>query len=205
MPVKPYIIAFAVALLPAFSQNPTSPQGTMSPQTTPQQPGTPGTPGGIPETFPGGGNTTPMTQFSDKDFVKHAVDQNVTEVELGKLAQEKGSSDEVKQFGKRMAEDGAKENSELAAAAAKVNVDVPSDLPRGGKKTVDKLSKLSGPDFDRAYAKLMLNSQRENLDAFTQEAQSGKIPEVRDYAAKQIPTLQALKKMAEELQASVKK
>ena len=204
MRFKPYLVFFAVAVPCTFAQNPSNP-GTMNPQTAPQQPGTPGTPGGIPETFPGSGNATPMSQVSDKDFVKHAVDQNATEVELGKLAQEKGSSDQVKEYGKRVVEDRAKQDSQLATAAAKVNVDVPSELPKSGKKTVEKLSKLSGPDFDRAYVKVMVNSQKENLDQFTQEAQSGRIPEVRAYAVRQLPAVQTREKMAEELQASVKK
>ncbi len=86
-----------------------------------------------------------------------------------------------------------------------MNVEVPSELPRGGKKTREKLAKLSGPDFDRAYAKVMFNDHKEDVASFTQEAQSGQVPEVKTFAAKTLPTLQEHRKMAEDLEASVKK
>ena len=143
--------------------------------------------------------------FSDKEFVKKAAEEKLTEVELGKLAQEKGSSPAVKEFGKRIVEDHSKNDQSLASAASKVNVDVPTELPRGGKKAVEKLSKLSGPDFDRAYAKLMLNDQKSNVESFSEEARLGKIPEVKNFAEKTLPTLQEHRQMAEQLETSVKK
>jgi putative membrane protein len=160
-------------------------------------------------TYPGNGplDTAPATDnmISDKAFVKKAAEGNVTEVELGKLAQEKGSSEAVKEFGKRMVEDHTKTNGDISAVAAKVDVEVPAELPKGAKKTREKLAKLSGTDFDRAYAKLMLNDHKEDVESFTQEARLGKIPEVKDFAAKTIPTLQEHRKLAEELESSVKK
>jgi len=145
------------------------------------------------------------TVISDKAFVKKAAGDAATEVELAKLAQEKGSSDAVKELGKRVVEDHTRTNQELAAAAAKVDVEMPAELPRGGKKAQEKLAKLSGPEFDRAYAKMILNDKKSNIDSFTQEARSGKVPEVREFAAKTLPTLQQHRKMAEQVEASVKK
>jgi putative membrane protein len=169
----------------------------------------PGSPGINSTTYPGAGplGTTPVEDMvlSDKAFVKKAAEETVTEVELGKLAQEKGSSDAVKQFGKRMVEDHARTSQDLSTAAAKVNVEVPSEMTRGGKKTHDKLAKLSGADFDRAYAKLMLNDQKNKVETFTQEARLGRVPEVKDFAVKTMPTLQEHRQMAEQLEASVKK
>lgn len=149
--------------------------------------------------------SNPEMTMSDKSFVKQAASESATEVELAKLAEEKGSSDAVKQFGKRVVEDHEKENPALVSAANKVNVDVPTELPRSAKKTRDKLAKLSGPNFDRAYAKVMLNDQKDDVQLFTQEAQVGQIPEVKGYAAKTLPAVEQHKKMAEEMDAAVKK
>lgn len=209
MRMKSCVLSYAAAALlcgavlaqyPAGSPGAAAP-GAQSPATPPS--GVPNGPGVIPEGPMPGSN--PEIVMSDKSFVKRAADQNATDVELAKLAEEKGSSDAVKEFGKRVVEDHQKDNPALATAAAKVNVDVPTELPHSAKKTRDKLAKLSGPDFDRAYAKLMLNEQKDNVQLFTQEAQVGQIPEVKGYAAKTLPTVEQHKKMAEELTASVKK
>ena len=182
------------------------PTGTPGQSTNPQ-PGTAGQPEMNRPAYPGNAplGSEQETVVSDKAFVKKAAGDAATEIELGKLAQEKGSSEAVKEFGKRVVEDHTKTNQDLAAAAAKVDVEIPTELPRGGKKAQEKLAKLSGPDFDRAYAKMMLNDKKTNIDSFTQEARLGKVPEVREFAAKTLPTLQQHRKMAEQVEASVKK
>jgi len=189
----------------ALAQNTSGPPG----QSSNPPMNTPGAGGATtPSTFPGDRPSASMDtdlHVNDKAFVKKAAEDSVTEVELGKLAQEKGSSDAVKEYGKRMVEDHTAAGRGIAGAAAKVDVEVPSELPRGSKKTREKLAKLSGPDFDRAYAKLMLNNQRDKVESFTQEARLGRDPDVREFAAKTLPTIQQHRKMAEELQASVKK
>jgi putative membrane protein len=208
--VRSHLLPFAAAAIlcgAAMAQPPGGAQGQPPPSQTPSQTGAPGSPGADRPGYAGATDTPSMadTVISDKAFVKKAAESSVTEVELGKLAQEKGSSEKVKEFGKRMVDDHQKSSEHLAAAATKVSVEVPTDLPRSGKKNRDKLAKLSGPDFDRAYAKLMVNDHKNDLQAFTQEAQAGRIPEVKEFAAKTLPTLQQHEKMAEDLQASVKK
>jgi putative membrane protein len=201
-----YLAAVVILSGAALAQNPGGTPGqTTGPQ--PGMPGTGGTPGATPSTFPGTGpmDTRMDTRISDKAFVKKAVENTATQVELGKLAEEKGSTGAVKEFGKRMVEDHTKASQNLQSVAAKVNVQVPSELPRGSKKTREKLAKLSGPDFDRAYAKLMVNDHKQDVASFTEEASQGQVPEVKEFAAKTLPTLQEHEKMAENLEASVKK
>ncbi len=201
----PYFAAIVVSCGLVWAQNPGASPG-QPPTPSTGNPSTPSTNSpGYPGASPMGTETDSTPTFSDKAFVKKAVEQNATEVELSKLAQEKGSSDAVKEFGKRIVEDHTKIAPGLETAAAKVNVDVPTDLPRGGKKAKEKLAKLSGPEFDKAYAKLMLNDQKDSVESFTQEARLGKIPEVKDYAAKALPTIQEHRKMATDLESTVKK
>jgi len=141
---------------------------------------------------------------SDKAFVKRAVEGSIAEIELGKLAQEKSSTEAVKEFGKRMVEDHTKATEELKAAATKVNVEARTDVPRKVKKDETKLSKLSTAEFDRAYAKMMLDDHKSDVREFTAEARQGKIPEVKEFAARHLPTLQEHLRMAEQLEARTK-
>ncbi len=79
--------------------------------------GTSGNPGMNSSTYPSGGpmdSTQMEPRISDKAFVKKAAENDVTEVELGKLAQEKGSSEAVKEFGKRIVERSHQGQSESA-------------------------------------------------------------------------------------------
>jgi len=142
---------------------------------------------------------------SARKFVKEAVEGSATAIALGKLAQEKGSTDAVKQFGKRMVDDHSKATEELKQAVEMAKIPAPSETPNKVKKAQDKLSKLSGAEFDRAYAKTMVSDHKEHVKAFEREARDGAVQPVKNLAAKTLPTLQEDLKLAEELYASAEK
>src|SRR5438094_41987 len=98
----------------------------------------------------------PAVVSADTRFIRDAAYGGMAEVELGKLAAEKASSEDVKKFGQRMVDDHGKANDELKTIASKQNVTWPSKLDATHKMTYDRLSKLSGRAFDRAYMQAML-------------------------------------------------
>ena len=137
--------------------------------------------------------------MTDKEFVKSAAETSAIEVHLGKLAADKGSSDSVKQLGKRMVETHTQTGEQLNRAATALKLETPSDTPRKAKKAEDKLAKLSGNDFDRAYAKMAADEQKQAAKEFEREAKNGKVPGVKHFAAKKLPGEQERQKHAEEL------
>jgi len=188
------VTAGLVAGFSLLAQNPSSSGGGA-------QGGQPGGAGGAPMSEqaptagaggPGGGMATPpmQTKVDDKKFIKDATMGSMTEVALGKLATEKASSDSVKQFAQKMVDDHGKSTEELKKAAQQANVNVPDSLDSKHQSRVDKLSKLSGADFDRAYIKDQLKDHQKDVKDFQDEAQSGTDPNVRTVAAKLLPTLQ---------------
>ena len=126
------------------------------------------------------------------------------EVALGKLAVEKGSSDAVKQFGQKMMDDHVKVNDEVKQVAAAGGVNVPDALDSKHQSRVDKLAKLSGAEFDKAYIKDQLKYHQQNVKEFQQEAQYGSVAEVKNLASKALPTLQQHLELAKDLDKSKK-
>jgi putative membrane protein len=127
---------------------------------------------------------------SDKMFVKKAAEGGLAEVQLGQLATEKASSDDVKKFGQRMVDDHSKANDQLKQVASSKGVDLPQDLDARDKATKDHLSKLSGAAFDRAYMKDMVTDHTKDVAEFERESKAGKDPDVKNFAAQTVPTLQ---------------
>jgi putative membrane protein len=140
---------------------------------------------------------------SDARFMKNVAQDGKAEVELGKLAAERGGSDSVKQFGSRMATDHAKAGEELAKLAQHKGVTLPSDVDRKHKRLHDTLSKLTGADFDREYMKAMTSDHDADVKAFQREAKSAKDADLRAWASKILPTLEEHEQQAHELHASV--
>jgi putative membrane protein len=141
--------------------------------------------------------------MSDAEFAKKAAQGNMAEVKLGELAQEKGSSDAVKNFGKRMVNDHSKANEELKTTAAKDNIQLPSDLDTKDQAAYDRLSKLSGPAFDKAYSRDMVRDHEKDVAEFHKEANAGKNEDIKNYAAQTAPILEDHLKEARKLMQSV--
>jgi len=140
---------------------------------------------------------------SDQEWVMNVARDGLAEVELGRLASEKASSEQVKEFAKKMVDDHSKANDELKSIASTKNITLPSDTDSKHKATIDRLSKMSGEAFDRAFAQDMLSNHKKAVSAFRSESKSGKDPEVKAFAAKTLPTLEGHLKQAEDLNKSV--
>jgi putative membrane protein len=199
------LLSLAAAVFVAGSIQAQTPPTFPSPQTQPrdQQPTTPGNPDATSPRYPGSIPDTqgqPMDPLaSEKRFVNDAAESGQVQVEVSKLAQEKGSTEAVKQFGKRLVDDHIKASQDLTQAATAANIAVPSETARKAKKSQEKLSKLSGADFDRAYTKLMMNELKDEVKSFDRESRNGKIPQIKDFAAKTLPALQEHRRMVEQL------
>ena len=136
---------------------------------------------------------------SDKKFVRDAAQGGMAEVELGKLATEKASSDDVKKFGQRMVDDHTKAGDQLKQVASNEGIQLPQSLSAKDKLTKERLSKLSGEQFDKAYMADMVKDHTQDVAEFQRESQSGKDPAVKDFASQTLPTLEDHLKQAKEI------
>jgi putative membrane protein len=141
---------------------------------------------------------------SDKKFVEKAAEGGVAEVEMGKLAAQKSQNPEVKQFGERMVKDHAAANDKLMKLASDKGVAAKSEMDSSEKREYDKLSKLSGAQFDQEYIKKMVSDHEKDVKEFQSEAKSAKDPDVKSFAENTLPTLEEHLKLAKSAEASVK-
>ena len=149
--------------------------------------------------------TMPESVFSDEDFAKDAAQGGLTEVRLGQLAEEKGSNDAVKNFGRRMVEDHSKANEQLKDVAVHEKLKLPTELSKKNQKNYDRLSQLSGDAFDRAYARDMVRDHENDIVAFKQEASNGQNQAIKTFALQTLPTLEDHLKMAREMEQGLGK
>lgn len=141
--------------------------------------------------------------IADTHFAKEAAQGGMAEVKLGQLAQDKGGSDSVKNFGKRMVDDHSKAGDKLKGVATQENITLPTEISAKDQATYDKLSKLNGAAFDRAYAKDMVKDHEADVAAFQKEANGGKVDSLKGFASDTLPTLQDHLKEAKEMMKTV--
>lgn len=148
-------------------------------------------------------NDKPMSAM-DTQFANKAASGGMAEVKLGELALQNASSSDVKQFAQKMVDDHSKANDKLKSVASKENITLPSDVDAKDKATYDRLSKLKGAAFDRAYMRDMVTDHKADVAEFHREANSGKNSDLKTFASDTLPTLQEHLKMAEDTLAKVK-
>jgi putative membrane protein len=141
---------------------------------------------------------------ADRKFIEKAAVGGVTEVEMGKLGQEKASSGQVKQFAARMAQEHSKANDELKQLAQTKGVAVPAAPDKAHQGDMEKLAKLSGAQFDKQYMAHMVDDHQKTVAEFKKASESAKDSEVKAFAAKTLPTLQDHLSQAQSLNESVK-
>jgi putative membrane protein len=165
-----------------------------APANTGQGPAKSGTAAGAPQ------GTTPG---ADAMFIRTAAMDGMAEVEHGRLAGQNAANDEVKQFAQRMVDDHGKAGDELKGLASGKNVTLPTELDAKHKAMQDRLSKMKGAAFDRAYMAHMVTAHQQAVALFQKQANGGKDPEAKAWAAKILPTLQEHLKMARGVTAKV--
>jgi putative membrane protein len=139
----------------------------------------------------------------DRDFMTKAAIGGMEEVELGRMAAQKGASNDVKQFGQHMVDDHSKANDELKSLAAQKNVTLPTALDQQHQGDVDRLTKMTGAAFDREYMSMMVKDHVEDVADFEREAASGADADVKQWAGRTVPTLRQHLQMAQDTAAKV--
>jgi putative membrane protein len=138
----------------------------------------------------------------DSTFIQSAASFGLLQVQLGKMAQEKGSSPAVRDFGQRMVADYTKANEEFAAGAKQAAFPSPA-LTRQHRKLLERFSQLGRSSFDKSYMAEMVNQQDQVLRLFQQEADKGKVASLKQLASKMLPTIQGHLALAKETAGSV--
>lgn len=136
---------------------------------------------------------------ADANFLAQAANGGITEVELGKLAIQKASSPQVKEFAQMMVNDHTKAHNELKALAEGMNVRLPSGLSDQNRMKIEAVTKNDGKNFDREYILTMVKEHKITTEVFQSEAHDGYDSLIKAYASKTLPVLMHHREMAEKL------
>jgi putative membrane protein len=141
---------------------------------------------------------------ADKSFVMKAAQGGMTEVQLGQLAADKGTSQDVKDFGSKMVTDHGKANDELKSITSSKGITLPDKLDAKHQGMVDKLSGMSGSAFDKAYVDAMVTAHKKDDALFTKEASKGQDADIKAFAAKTDETVRMHLSMIQDIQSKMK-
>ena len=173
------------AAAPALAQTGTGNPAAMAPGTTQSAPGMP---------------APNQPNQNDRLFVYEATIGGKAEVEFGQLAEQKGRSQAVKDFGRQMVTDHGKANQQLMQLAQAANIPQPGQLDEEHKAMRAQLEKLGGAEFDLTYIRGQVGDHQKTAQLFEWEIGSGQDPQLKAFASEILPVVLRHLQMAENIE-----
>ena len=140
---------------------------------------------------------------ADANFVKEAAIGSKFEVETGQLAERNAANAQVKQFGARMVQDHGNASKQLNAIVSGKGATLPQELDPKHAQLHDRLARLKGAEFDRAYMDAMVKDHDEDSQKFGQEADNGNDPDIKQFARTTLAVIKDHDRMAHEIANSL--
>jgi putative membrane protein len=140
----------------------------------------------------------------EREFIENQMQDGETEIRLGRLASERGSSSEIKQFAQMMVEDHTKAATELQQLVRSENLQVESPQENADDDLYQRLSKLSGAEFDREYIDAMVEDHEEAVNALERHTDSDNAS-VKQFATGTLPVVRQHLEKARQIQQGLER
>ena len=140
----------------------------------------------------------------ESGFIQKAAVGGMMEVAAGNLALQQSTNPKVKSFAQMMVTDHTKAGKELEAVAKSKGLGLPATFPKEEQQHMDAMKTLAGDAFDKHYVNMMVTDHDKTVDLFSR-ATKFKDMDIRNFAIKTLPIIQAHFKVASEMKAEMLK
>jgi len=137
-------------------------------------------------------------------FLTDAIRGNIAEVKMGELAQQRGKSKSVRDYGDTLVADHTAGLQKASALAKTLGVLPPTEASADAIKKHEAMSKLSGEEFDRAFASHMVAGHEQEIAKYKEQTNDGGNPDVAALAKATLPTLERHLVMAQAIDRDLK-
>ncbi len=153
----------------------------------------------------GNGTVDNDSKENDSEFLVAAAEMDLKEIELGKLAQQKGVDAAVKAHGKMMVDEHTAASMKLKALAAAKNISLPAGVTEDGKEAYKKLNETKTEDFDEDYIDKMVDGHKKAIEKFEDNIERTQDADVKAWAQATLPVLKMHYQHTLDLQNKLKK
>jgi putative membrane protein len=148
-------------------------------------------------------STATDMQQADMEFANKAAAAGKAEVELARVGTEKATNADVKTFADRLVQDHTKANDQLTQIMQTKSMAMPAEASAEAKAEHDRITALSSNEFDREFMRHWVSSHEKGIELYSTEAETGQDPELKQFAAGTLPTLQEHLDEAKRIESSL--
>lgn len=140
----------------------------------------------------------------DREFIEDQLADGNAEVELGRLAQERASNPQVREFASMMVTEHRKAGDQLKEIASRHNVEMPAETRDEHHDLRERLSTLSGAEFDREYIDAMVDDHEKAVKDVEDQAEDAKNAALKQWASSTLPSLRQHLERAKQIQSNLR-
>jgi putative membrane protein len=130
---------------------------------------------------------TNMSQ--DGKFLAKVAEINLEEIQVGSIAQQNGTTDDIKEMGKTLTDDHTQSLNILNSIARNKSIDIPTSVDNDGKNDIEKLSVKTGSEFDKAFCDMMIDGHKDAISLFEKESANTKDTAISNFIKITLPVL----------------
>lgn len=138
----------------------------------------------------------------DAQWLRSSIQGDRFEIAGGRLAQQRGASQGVKDLGAKLVADHKTSLNDALALAQRLGLHVPDRPAPPQQWALQALQTFSGAAFDQQYVALEVADHQQDIEEAKTEIAEGATPEIRDAASTDLPVLQQHLALAQGLQQS---
>jgi len=136
-----------------------------------------------------------------ENFVDEASAKGIAEIETAKMALQKGTAEDVRQFAQKMIDDHTRANQQLAQLAQQKNLEMSDEATLMDKAKAMILKLRDGENFDKAYANNQVVAHEQTIEMYRDYLEDGDNADLKQYAESTLPKLEQHLQQAKELQS----
>jgi len=140
---------------------------------------------------------------AEQDFMMKTTQAHLSEMDMAMLAMQKSQNADVKDYANMIQSDHRNAVEDLTDLMKDKNVSQPSVLTPEAKADIEKMTALSGAEFDREFVNMMVSDHQKMVEMFRDQAAIAQNPDVKKYAEDLLPKLQMHSDKAQKLQSKL--
>jgi putative membrane protein len=137
----------------------------------------------------------------DSKVLTDAASYNLLSMELGRMAEERAVTPEVKELARELTREHSDVKDDLWGIAQRKQIELPSDVSNEHRNTLENVSEKSGLDFDKEFVDEVISSHRDKIDDFESLTRDSDDPEIREFAINTLPKLRMQLERAERVES----
>jgi len=142
---------------------------------------------------------------SDQTFVMKAMQSDLAEINVSRIAVKNSNDSGVKKFAQKMIDDHSMTSDELLKIVNKKQLTGARSMDAEHEKMAKRLATMTGSAFDREFAAGQVKDHEAAVDLFKRQSKDGKDDDLKAFAKKHLPHLKEHLKMAKDLNDKVGK